>query len=190
MAELRKDEKLGGNCEKEEEEKLIESSAVLDFDVLCSTVAMQSQGKWRLFENEEDEQSGGCGGGVGGGGGGVLRMWEGEILDCFDDHSIAIQSFCCPCYRFGKNMKRAGQGSCFIQGTVYLILAVSVFLNSVAFIITRKSCFLYLAVAVTVSLGTYLGFFRTQIRNKFNIMVCIYSVFHFHISALPYSCLV
>ncbi|KAL9234119.1 hypothetical protein vseg_009024 [Gypsophila vaccaria] len=163
MEEINKVEKVDGNnvsCEKEEEEKLIEGTTVLDFDVLCSTVAMQSHGKWRLFEDED----GGDDVVVG-----VLRMWEGEVLDCFDDHTIAIQSFCCPCYRFGKNMKRAGQGSCFVQATVYLLLAAAVFLSCVAFIVTGRRCFLYLAIAFAVSVGTYLGFFRTQMRKKFNI---------------------
>ncbi|XP_074272132.1 protein MID1-COMPLEMENTING ACTIVITY 2 [Silene latifolia] len=163
MAELSKEVKMGVGCEKEEEEKLIEGTSVLDFDVLCSTVVMQSQGKWRLFENDEEEEQ------EESGGGGVLRMWEGEVLDCFDDRRIAVQSFFCPCYRFGKNMKRAGQGSCYIQGTVYLLLAISAFVNCVAFIVTRKHCFLYLAIAFTISVGTYLGFFRTQMRKKFNI---------------------
>ncbi|KAH9611858.1 hypothetical protein KSS87_019537 [Heliosperma pusillum] len=165
MAELGKEMKMGVGFEKEEEEKLIEGTSVLDFDVLCSTVVMQSQGKWRLFENDEEEEQEECNGG----GGGVLRLWEGEVLDCFDDRRIAIQSFFCPCYRFGKNMKRAGQGSCYVQGTVYLLLAISAFLNCVAFIVTRRRCFLYLAVAFTISVGTYLGFFRTQMRKKFNI---------------------
>ncbi|GER46038.1 PLAC8 family protein, partial [Striga asiatica] len=49
-------------------------------------------------------------------GGGVPRMWEGELVnDCLDDRRIALQSTCCPCYSFGKNVKRAGLGSCFLQ---------------------------------------------------------------------------
>ncbi|XP_062162562.1 protein PLANT CADMIUM RESISTANCE 12 isoform X1 [Alnus glutinosa] len=151
--------------EEEENERFLEGMAVVDFDMLCSTVALQAQrGKWRSFENvgEEEEEEGGEFGGV-------LRMWEGEVQDCFDDRRIAIESACCPCYRFGKNMRRAGFGSCFIQGTVYFILAVSALLNWVAFIVTKRHFFLYLAVAFTISLGTYLGFFRTQIKKKFNI---------------------
>lgn len=76
-----------------EEEKLMEGMAVLDFDMLCSTVALQAaQGKWRSL--------GGGGGGAEGEdaailgdlGGGVLRMWEGEVVDCFEDRRIALQS--------------------------------------------------------------------------------------------------
>lgn len=159
MADLGKEERMVG--EKEEEERLIEGVAVLDFDVLCSTVASQSQGKWRLLENEEEGEVGG----------GVLRMWEGEVLDCFDDHRIAIESACCPCYRFGKNMRRAGLGPCFLQGTVYFLLVASAFLNCIAFTVTRRHHFLYLAIAFTLSLAAYLGLFRTQIRKKFNIGV-------------------
>lgn len=96
-------------------------------------------------------------------------MWEGELLDCFEDRRIAIQTACCPCYRFGKNMRRAGFGSCFIQGTVYFILSFSAFLSCIAFFVTKRHCFLYMAVAFTISIGTYMGFFRTQIKKKFNI---------------------
>ncbi|OMO76625.1 hypothetical protein CCACVL1_15534 [Corchorus capsularis] len=139
--------------------------AVLDFDMLCSTVALQTQGKWRKLEDAEDclEQGNGEFGGV-------FRMWEGEVvLDVFDDRRIALESACCPCYRFGKNMRRAGFGYCFLQGTVYLLLVVSAILNFIAFIVTKRNCFLYLGVAFAISVGAYLGFFRTQIKRKFNI---------------------
>ncbi|XP_003635067.2 uncharacterized protein LOC100246768 [Vitis vinifera] len=147
-----------------EEQRLLEGVAVLDFDMLCSTVALQAQGKWTKFDhngNGDDEDSGEFGG--------VFRMWEGELLDCFEDRRIAIQTACCPCYRFGKNMRRAGFGSCFIQGTVYFILSFSAFLSCIAFFVTKRHCFLYMAVAFTISIGTYMGFFRTQIKKKFNI---------------------
>ncbi|XP_057470928.1 uncharacterized protein LOC130759748 isoform X1 [Actinidia eriantha] len=148
----------------EEEERLLEGMMVLDFDMLCSTVAMQTQGKWTKLDQCEDDFEHG-----GGELGGVLRMWEGELLDCFDDRRIALESACCPCYRFGKNMGRAGFGSCFVQGIVYLIIAAAALFNCIAFIVTKKNCFLYLGVAFTISVGTYLGFHRTQIRKKFNI---------------------
>uniref|UniRef100_A0A5B7AR90 PLAC8 family protein n=1 Tax=Davidia involucrata TaxID=16924 RepID=A0A5B7AR90_DAVIN len=108
MAEPEKRETVGhGGAGEEEEEKFLEGVAVLDFDMLCSTVAMQTQGKWRKLDNHEYEDGGEFGG--------VLRMWEGELLDCFEDRRVALESTCCPCYRFGKNMGRAGFGSCFIQ---------------------------------------------------------------------------
>ncbi|KAA8519910.1 hypothetical protein F0562_014180 [Nyssa sinensis] len=110
MEEVEKRDTVGnggaGEEEEKEKEKFLEG-VVLDFDMLCSTVAMQTQGKWNKLDNHKDE--------VGGELGGVLRMWEGELLDCFEDRRVALESTCCPCYRFGKNMSRAGFGSCFIQ---------------------------------------------------------------------------
>ncbi|GAB4831080.1 hypothetical protein Ancab_005090 [Ancistrocladus abbreviatus] len=150
-----------GKGVEEEEERLLGGMAVLDFDMLCSTVAMQTQGKWRLVENDSGQEGVEIGG--------VFRMWEGEILDCFDDRRVAAESVCCPCYRFGKNMRRAGFASCFLQGTVYAILALSALLSCIAFTVTRRSYFLYLGVAFSISIGMYLGFFRTQMRKKFNI---------------------
>ncbi|XVF40623.1 hypothetical protein PTKIN_Ptkin01aG0128900 [Pterospermum kingtungense] len=171
MAEVEKLEEVvvNGNKsydeENEEEERLLEKMAVLDFDMLCSTVALQTQGKWRKLENADDSFEQGNGDF-----GAVLRMWEGEVvLDFLDDRRLALQSACCPCCRFGKNMRRAGFGYCFLQGTVYFVLVVSVFLNFLAFIVTKQNCFLYLAVAFLISLGAYLGFFRAKIKRKFNV---------------------
>ncbi|XP_014507430.1 protein PLANT CADMIUM RESISTANCE 7 [Vigna radiata var. radiata] len=162
MGDFEKQERV---MEEEERESLLEGVAVLDFDVLCSTVALQAQhGKWGrlgVADDDQEEESGEFGV--------VLRMWEGEILECFDDHRIALESTCCPCYRFGKNMKRAGFGSCYIQAAIYFVLAMGAFLNCIAFIVTRRHCNLYLAVAVVVSFVAYLGFFRTRLRKKFNI---------------------
>ncbi|GFP83960.1 protein plant cadmium resistance 8 [Phtheirospermum japonicum] len=155
-------------AEGEEAERLLtEEVTVLDFDMLCATVAMQAQkGKWGKLngDNNEEENI------VSGYGGGLHRMWEGELVyDCFEDRRIALQSACCPCYRFGKNMKRAGLGSCFLQGSVHLILAVIALSNLVAFIITRRYYFLYLAISFALSVGIYQGYHRMRIRKKFNI---------------------
>ncbi|MFS8015319.1 putative PLAC8 motif-containing protein [Helianthus anomalus] len=151
--------------EEEERERLIDRVAVLDFDKLCSTVAMKTnQGKWNKLEevyNEEDD--------VGELGGGVFRMWEGDVLECFDDRRLLLQSSFCPWYRFGENMRLAGFGSCFLQGSVYIILATIALCNFVAFTITKKPCFLYLAVAFALTLGAYLGVHRSKMRKKFNI---------------------
>jgi len=82
-------EKQERTMEEEERESLLEGVAVLDFDVLCSTVALQAgHGKWGKLGvgyDDDDEEEGGQFGGV-------LRMWEGEILECFDDHRIALES--------------------------------------------------------------------------------------------------
>uniref|UniRef100_M1C193 Uncharacterized Cys-rich domain n=1 Tax=Solanum tuberosum TaxID=4113 RepID=M1C193_SOLTU len=115
-------EKARGGEEEEEGEGqrlLSEGVTVVDFDLLCSTVAMQAQkGQWvKLNLNGDEENAMGYDYG-----GGVLRMWEGELFcDCLDDRRIAFQSVCCPWYRFGKNMKRAGFGSCFLQVNIFHI---------------------------------------------------------------------
>eukprot|EP00262_Sarcandra_glabra_P015112 TRINITY_DN4589_c2_g1_i1.p1 TRINITY_DN4589_c2_g1~~TRINITY_DN4589_c2_g1_i1.p1 ORF type:complete len:276 (+),score=42.95 TRINITY_DN4589_c2_g1_i1:159-986(+) len=168
MADSEKDETAvnGGGGEEEAEERFLEGVAVLDFDMLCATVALQTQGfsvEKRGKAEEVDEDGGEIGG--------VQRMWEGEVLDCFEDRRIALETACCPCYRFGKNMGRAGFGSCFLQGTIYTILAATAFLNYIAYAITKRHHFLFLAVAFTILVGTYLGYFRTQIRKQFNIRV-------------------
>ncbi|KAG7033912.1 hypothetical protein SDJN02_03637 [Cucurbita argyrosperma subsp. argyrosperma] len=165
MADLEnQDRGLGNVVVGEEEEKLLEGVTLVDFDMLCSTVAMQTQGKWAKLETTHDAP-------MEPDLGGVFRMWEGELLDCFDDRRIAIESTCWPCHRFGKNMARAGFGSCFLQGTVYSSLALGALCNFIAFLVTKRHYFLYPAIAFTISAVTYLGFFRTQMRRKFNIRV-------------------
>ncbi|KAK4271406.1 hypothetical protein QN277_020106 [Acacia crassicarpa] len=167
MAEMEKqtarvveEEKGGGS---EEEERLLEGVAVLDFDMLCSTVALQTNdGKWGKLGGVGDEEEATEFGGV-------FRMWEGELLDCCEDRRIALESTCCPCYRFGKNMKRAGFAFPYVQGIVYFLLTMGVILSLIAFIATRKHLFLYLAVSFAITTGAYLGVFRTRIRKKFNI---------------------
>lgn len=79
--------------EMEEKERLIE---VLDFDMLCSSVAMRTnQGKWNTleenyyYENEGDENYDGE---LELGQGGIFRMWEGDLLDCFDHRRLLLQS--------------------------------------------------------------------------------------------------
>lgn len=76
--------------EVEEEERLLsEGVTVVDFDMLCSTVARQAQkGQWVKLDLNGDEDNVGYGGN-----GGVLRMWEGELFcDSLEDRRIAIQS--------------------------------------------------------------------------------------------------
>lgn len=153
--------------EGEDERLLTEEEMLVDIDLLCTAAVTQAHsGNWGRLNKEEEEDD--C---VESDyrNGGVFRMWEGEISDCFDDQRIALQSTCCPCYRFGKNMKRAGFGSCFLQGFILLILSVIALSNLLAFGITRSLCFLYLAIPVAASIGIYMGYFRMQIRDKFNI---------------------
>ncbi|KAH0699818.1 hypothetical protein KY284_014033 [Solanum tuberosum] len=163
-------EKARGGEEEEEGEGqrlLSEGVTVVDFDLLCSTVAMQAQkGQWVKLNLDGDEENA-MGYDYGGG---VLRMWEGELFcDCLDDRRIAFQSVCCPWYRFGKNMKRAGFGSCFLQGSIYLILTLVSLLSILGFIVTKKHCFLYVGGAFIILVGVYMGYHRTKMRNKFNI---------------------
>ncbi|KAG1347218.1 hypothetical protein COCNU_06G010470 [Cocos nucifera] len=152
----------------EGKENVVERVAVLDFDMLCATVALQTQGftleKRRMgmaAEEEDGEKSGEFDG--------LQRMWEGHVLDCFEDRRIAIESGCCPCYRFGRNMRRANLGSCFLQGTVYFVLALLVLFNLTAFGITKRYSILFIGVASVISFGIYLGYFRTRMRKQFNI---------------------
>ncbi|URD89697.1 Cys-rich domain containing protein [Musa troglodytarum] len=162
---------------QEEEAVGGEVAAVLDFDMLCATVALQTQGmsvgKSRRKEavaeegDEDDEMEFG----------GVQRMWEGDVTDCFDDRRIAIQAACCPCYRFGMNMRRANLGSCFLQATAHSIFIVAALFSFIAFVITNRYCFLYMAIASTFSSGLYLGHFRTRLKKQFNIRVSIYFLF-------------
>lgn len=89
----------GGGAE-EEERLLTEGVAVLDFDMLCSAVAaMQSQGKckWTKLDdynnnNNEEEEEREYDEFGGQNGPGVLRMWEGDVVNCFDDQTIALES--------------------------------------------------------------------------------------------------
>lgn len=86
------DQKLTvAETEEEEVEQGREIHAVLDFDMLCATVALQTQGfsagrtRWKESAAEEAEEEGLKFGGV-------QRMWEGDVMDCFDDRRIAIEA--------------------------------------------------------------------------------------------------
>ncbi|KAL4201854.1 hypothetical protein AMTRI_Chr02g260810 [Amborella trichopoda] len=147
--------------EEEEDDKFLEGMAVLDFDMLCATVALQSQG---LYSEKGRDLKGAGGGGVG-----LQRMWEGQVFDCFEDRRIAIETGCCPCSTFGKNMARAGFGSCFLQGGIHLLIVMIALVCFIAYAVTSQICFLYVAGAFTISVGLYLGYFRIQIRKRFNI---------------------
>lgn len=151
--------------EGEEGVRLMDEVAVLDFDMLCAAVALQTQGvkvERRMSKEEEDARGDA-------GLGGVQRMWEGDVFGCLEDRRIAMEAACCPCCRFGKNMGRAGLGPCFLQGTVYLSLLAFTLSSLIAFGITRQHFFLYLGVASAISVGLYAGYFRARIRKLFNI---------------------
>lgn len=78
----------GGEAVEEREMRAeLEGISVLDFDLLCSTVALQTQGKWRKLESSERED-----GDDDEYGGGVLRLWEGDVMDCLEDRHLCIES--------------------------------------------------------------------------------------------------
>ncbi|KAF3782289.1 PLANT CADMIUM RESISTANCE 8 protein [Nymphaea thermarum] len=56
-----------------------------------------------------------------------------------------------------------------MAGTMHLFLSVAAFLAYVAFGVTRQYYFLYIAIALTISVSLYLGYFRRKMRQHFNI---------------------
>lgn len=136
-----------------------EGMPVLDFDVLCATVAMQSENLSFEFQRLSDREAGG----------GVHRMWEGDLMDCCDDRNIFLRTAFCPFFTFGKNMRRAGFGTCVGQGLVHLLLGICALSSYIAFGVTKLYSLLYLAIAFTLLMAAYAGYFRTQIRGRFNI---------------------
>ncbi|XP_015694460.1 cell number regulator 2 [Oryza brachyantha] len=144
-----------------------EAMAVLDFDMLCASVAMAA-------ERRKDSAAAAAAVAAtvegGGGGGGVQRMWEGDVvLDCLEDRRIALEAACCPCYRFGKNMRRANLGSCFLQAMVYFISLVAILVSLIAFSVTRHNIYLYMGLSSVLLIAIYTGYFRRRIRKQFNI---------------------
>jgi hypothetical protein len=75
-----------GESESEGEEPGV--AAVLDFDMLCASVALSAER--RKAAAAPAGAAGDCGGG---GGTGVQRMWEGDVvLDCLEDRRIALEA--------------------------------------------------------------------------------------------------
>lgn len=59
-----------------------EGTPVLDFDVLCATLAMQRKHLLFEFRRLPGRESGR----------GVHRTWEGDLMDCCDDHNIFLRT--------------------------------------------------------------------------------------------------
>lgn len=81
--------RLGGAMEGEEGVRLMEEASVLDFDMLCAAVALQTQGvkaERRMSKEEEEDDRGDAGLG------GVQRMWEGSVFGCLEDRRIAVEA--------------------------------------------------------------------------------------------------
>uniref|UniRef100_A0ACD5V1A1 Uncharacterized protein n=1 Tax=Avena sativa TaxID=4498 RepID=A0ACD5V1A1_AVESA len=150
--------------EGEEEE---EAMAVLDFDMLCASVAMSAERR----KGAAGMTAAACEGLGEGAGGGVQRMWEGDVvIDCLEDRRIALEAACCPCYRFGKNVRRANLGSCFLQAMAYFISLVAVLVSLIAFSVTRHHAYLYMGLGSVILIAIYTGYFRRRIRKQFNIL--------------------
>ncbi|XP_074583951.1 uncharacterized protein LOC141839978 [Curcuma longa] len=154
--------------EEEEVEQEREMHAVLDFDMLCATVALQTHGfsagrtRWKESVAEEADEEGVEFSGV-------QRMWEGDVMDCFDDRRIAIEAACFPCYRFGKNMQRVNLGPFFLQAAVHCIFILVALVNFIAFGITNQRIYVFMGITSTISAGLYLSYFRIKIKRQFNI---------------------
>lgn len=78
-----------GGSESESEGEEAGVAAVLDFDMLCASVAMSAERRKGAAVTAPAGADGDCGGG----GGGVQRMWEGDVvLDCLEDRRIALEA--------------------------------------------------------------------------------------------------
>lgn len=89
------------------------------------------------------------------------NVWVGNFLYCiFSFYWYSSLKFELPCF--------------ILQAAVYFLLAIGSLISFIAFGVTRRNCFLYLALTFIVSIGAYLGFYRTRIRKKFNIKVGVF----------------
>lgn len=142
---------------EDKERKSMDSLPILDFDLLCATVAMQSEPLSLEVQRDAGEV------------GGVQRMWEGGVLDCFDNTEIALQTFCCPCVTFGKSLHRAGFGSCISTGGTYFALIAFAVTSYALFLCAYGRLFLYLALVLLLSVAACSGYYRIQMRRRFNL---------------------
>ncbi|MCO5589249.1 hypothetical protein L7F22_043215 [Adiantum nelumboides] len=129
---------------------------ILDFDLLCATIAMQREPLSVDVQRDACEV-------------GVQRMWEGGVLDCLEDKEIALRTVCCPSVTYGKNLSRAGFGSCRAKGGVHFLLLVTAFVSYTLFLCAYGRQYLYAAITVLICVAAYASFYRIQIRRKFNI---------------------
>eukprot|EP00249_Psilotum_nudum_P016420 c25816_g1_i3 orf=214-1158(+) len=132
---------------------------IVDFDVLCATVARQSEALAVELDQTLAEETAG----------GVQRMWEGGVLACFDESEIVLQTVCCPCVTFGKSLARAGFGTCFGKGSIYFLLLAGAITSYSLYLCTLHRLFFFVAVGLLISLASFAGYFRIQIRRRFNI---------------------
>lgn len=64
---------------QDKERKSSDSLPILDFDLLCATIAMQREPLSVDIQRDACEV-------------GVQRMWEGGVLDCFENREIALKT--------------------------------------------------------------------------------------------------
>ncbi|KAI5054955.1 hypothetical protein GOP47_0030445 [Adiantum capillus-veneris] len=141
---------------QDKERKPEDALPIMDFDLLCATIAMQREPLSVDVQRDACEV-------------GVQRMWEGGVLDCFEDKEIALRTFCCPSVTYGKNLSRAGFGSCIAKGGVHFLLLVTAFISYILFLCAYGRQYLYTAITVLICVAVYASFYRIQIRRKFNI---------------------
>lgn len=141
---------------QEREREPEDSLPILDFDLLCATIAMQREPLSVEVQRDACEV-------------GVQRMWEGGVLDCFEDKEIALRTICCPSVTYGKNLSRAGFGSCIAKGGVHFLLLVTAIVSYILFLCAYGRQYLYTAITVLICAAAYASFYRIQIRRKFNI---------------------
>ena len=66
---------------QDKERNSMENLPILDFDLLCATIAMQREPISSLDIQRDTCEVG------------VQRMWEGGVLDCLDNKEIALRTF-------------------------------------------------------------------------------------------------
>eukprot|EP00250_Pteridium_aquilinum_P006079 c16064_g1_i1 orf=555-1505(+) len=136
--------------------KSVDSLPVLDFDLLCASIAMQREPLSVDIQRDACEV-------------GVQRMWEGGVLDCFESREIALQTFCCPSITYGKNLNRAGFGSCITKGGIHFLLLAAALICYILFLCAFGHQYLYASIAVLICVAAYASYYRIQIRRRFNI---------------------
>eukprot|EP00252_Welwitschia_mirabilis_P018495 TRINITY_DN4110_c0_g1_i7.p1 TRINITY_DN4110_c0_g1~~TRINITY_DN4110_c0_g1_i7.p1 ORF type:complete len:175 (+),score=25.42 TRINITY_DN4110_c0_g1_i7:108-632(+) len=74
-----------------------------------------------------------------------------------------------PFTTFGRNMGLAGFGSCFVQGAVHFVFGLFGLVSLISYGVTGSYGLLYLAIASFLLMAAYAGYFRSQMRSRFNI---------------------
>ncbi|KAH7280248.1 hypothetical protein KP509_37G057700 [Ceratopteris richardii] len=124
---------------QDKETRLENGVSILDFDFLCASVAMQRDPLSVDAQRDAYEA-------------GVQRMWEGGVLDCFEDKEIALQTLLS-----------------VIHGGVHFLLLATALVTYVLFLCAYGHQYLYASIFILICAASYASFYRIQIRRKFNI---------------------